>query len=236
MKNLSVKICTGLLSVLLSLAWVIPANAQSRIGIKKVHVWASLAFASPKDALKSSYSFGDAMQLYYGVDAPFAFLDYGKKQQHGAVIAAFLDHEKANFTDDALITDGLDAKFTSAGLRIYPFTTKHLSSLADPDQVDESASRLGQDVSFLAKLGLVILHSSYIDLGFAHAALIEKPTPDVIRTTTVFGYGLAPALAIGRKTSFHLDVGFRKYSWTNGLNTKSSVNSFRLGFGLGINL
>lgn len=236
MKNFSAKICTGFLSLLLSLVFVAPANAQSRIGIKKVNVWASLAFASPKDALKTSYSFGNAMQLYYGADVPFAFLDYGKKQKNGAVIAAFLDHEKANFTDDAFITDGLDAKFTSAGLRVYPFTSKQLSSLAAPNQVDESASKFGQDVGFLAKLGLVILHSSYIDLGYAHAALIEKPTPDVTRTATVFGYGLTPALAIGRKTSFHLDVGFRKYSWTNSLNTKSSVNSFRLGFGLGINL
>lgn len=236
MKNFSVKICTRFVSILFSLALVIPAKTQTRIGVKKMHIWGSLAFAGPRDALQPVYSYGNAMQLYYGADLPFIFLDYGQKKQHGAVIAAFLDHEKGNFTNKAMFTDGLDAKFTSVGLRIHPFTSKRLSSLSDPNQVNESASKIEQDLGFLGKLGLVILYNFYADLGYAHASLIEKPTPDVTRSATVFGYGFSPALAIGKKTSFHLDVGIRQYSWTNSLQTKSSVNSFRLGFGLGVNL
>lgn len=236
-------------------------NAQNFIGFKKVNVWVDFAFASPKNELKNYYGLGNAMQLYYGVDAPFAFLKYNKKNNLGLSIAGFLDHEKANFTDNSYNTDGLNAKLISIGIRVRPLANMAIyapkGNVINGYMVTETLHKVtGQDEfgnknyreytttektpiwsDEGAKLIVTMFFSGlYFDYGITHAALIEKPTPDVMRTATMFSYGTAPAIVIGNKTTFYLDFGIRKYSWTNSMHTKSSIGSFHCGFGLGFKL
>jgi hypothetical protein len=82
----------------------------------------------------------------------------------------------------------------------------------------------------------MFLSGLYFDYGFAKAALIEPPTPTVNRTPNFWGWGCAPAIVVGRKTTFYIDLGWRKYWWANSFNTKSSISSFHCGFGLGFRL
>jgi hypothetical protein len=82
----------------------------------------------------------------------------------------------------------------------------------------------------------MLLSGLYFDYGMSKASLIEPPTPTVERTPKFWGWGFAPSLVPGKKTSFYLDFGWRTYTWTNSLNTSSSIKSFRCGFGLGFSL
>lgn len=252
--------------IALSLSTSNMASAQVFFGIKKVNVFVDLAFAKPKDALVSpgGYGLGNAMQLYYGAEVPFAFARYSKKSNMHLSVAATLDHEKANFSTSNFATEALDAKLTSFGIRVRPFEGMGMFNVQESDfhdgknftttekHVSQDGQRIqlnnGQVVtatewtkttnhhiwSTAETKGLVCMFLSglYFDYGFAKAALIEPPTPDVNRTPSYWGLGCAPAIVIGQKTSFYLDFGLRKYSWTNGLNTTSSIKSFRCGFGL----
>lgn len=232
MKNLSVSSYRQLFLSMLCMILITNTDAQSKIGIKKINVWADFAFASPKNELKNYYGLGNAMQLYYGVDVPFAFVQYNKKTNLGLSIAGFLDHEKANFSSNNFTTDGLDAKLTSVGVRVRPLANMTIHT----HKGNVEPTQLNVEVAELSNIFTKVLSGLYFDFGATHAALIEKPTPDVFRTATMFSYGCAPALAIGKKTTFYIDLGIRKYSWTNSLNTKSSIGSFHAGFGLGFNL
>ncbi|OIR06948.1 hypothetical protein GALL_108540 [mine drainage metagenome] len=236
-------------------------KAQTYFGIKKINVWADFAFAKPKDELKNYYGLGNAMQLYYGVDVPFAFFQYNKKSNTGLSIAGFLDHEKGNFSSGNYATDGLDAKLTSVGVRVRPFANMAIyapkgnvtkgymvtETLHKVEGRDEFGKKNYREYTTTERMPIwgdegakllftMFLSGLYFDYGVTHAALIEKPTPDVFRTATMFSYGWAPAIGVGQKTTFYIDFGIRKYSWTNGLNTKSSIGSFHCGFGLGFRL
>lgn len=246
------------------------ANAQVLLGIKKINVFTDLAFAQPKDALVSpgGYGLGNAMQLYYGVEVPFALIRYNKKSNMHLSIAATLDHEKANFSSSNIATDGLDAKLTAFGLRVrlfegmgmfdvkesdfhdgknYTTTEKHVSQEGQRLELNngravtatewtETTTHHAWSTAETKGIVYMFLSGLYVDYGFAKAALIEPPTPNVNRTPSYWGLGCAPAIVIGKKTSFYLDFGWRKYGWTNSLNTTSSIKSFRCGFGLGFAL
>lgn len=261
MKILLKKKYREVLFILLTATSIISSNAQKRFEIKKINVWADFAFASPKDELKNYYGLGNAMQLYYGVDVPFAFFQYSKKSNLGLSVAGFLDHEKGNFSSGNYTTDGLDAKLTSVGIRVRPLANMAIyapkgnvtkgymvtETLHKVEGRDEFGNRNYREYTTTERtpiwsdegaklLVTMFLSGLYFDYGITHAALIEKPTPDVFRTATMFSYGCAPALVVGQKTTFYIDFGIRKYSWTNSLNTKSSISSFHCGFGLGFNL
>jgi hypothetical protein len=111
------------------------STAQAYFGIKKINVFADFAFAKPKDALVTpgGYGLGNAMQLYYGVEAPFAYIGYGKKSSMGISIAGFLDHEKANFSTSNYLTDALEVKITSFGARVRPFAGMKMFGVKESD-------------------------------------------------------------------------------------------------------
>lgn len=246
------------------------AKSQVHIGIQKINVFADFAFAEPKNALVNpgGYGLGNVMQIYYGAEIPFAFLKYDKKSNMHLSIAATIDHEKANFSTSNILTDGLDAKLTSFGFRVRPFSGMGMFNVSESDyrngrdytttekHVSQDGQRIqlknGQNVtatewtetsshhswSTAESKGIVylVLSGLYFDYGFAKAALIEPPTPNVNRNPSYWGWGIAPSIVPGKKTSFFIDLGWRNYSWTNSLNTKSSIKSFRCGFGLGFTL
>jgi hypothetical protein len=239
----------------------IDSQAQVEFGLKKLNVWTELAFASPKQEMKNSYSYGEPMKLYLGADLPFAFLQYSKKRNTGLSVGAFLDHEKANFTDDSYATDGLNAKMTSVGVRVRPFgnmaiyqpkgsvTRGQLTTITTHKVTgtDEFGNRKYSEYTTTESTPLwsdegakllvtMFLSGLYFDYGVSHLALIEPPTPDVKRTAVVYSYGCAPSLAVGRKLTFFMDFSIRKYQWTNKMNTTSGIKSFHTGFGLGFNL
>lgn len=260
------------ITILISLSAFISnsANAQVLFGIKKINVYADFAFAKPKDALVSpgGYGLGNAMQLYYGAEVPFALVRYNKKSNMHLSFAVTLDHEKANFSTSNISSDALDAKLTAFGFRVRPFegmgmfdvkesdlhdgkdyttTEKHVSQDGQRIQLNngravtatewtETTTHHSWSTAETKGLVYMFLSGLYFDYGFAKAALIEPPTPNVNRTPSYWGVGCAPAIVIGQKTSFYLDFGLRNYSWTNGLNTTSSIKSFRCGFGLGFAL
>lgn len=207
-------------------------NAQSALGIRQVNIWGDLAFASPEKALKGPYSDGNAMQLYYGADIPFAFIEYNKKQNIGLSLAAFLGYEKANFSNS--VGDGLDVKLTSYGIRLKPFAQKNL----DPKKLHTNLSGKGLDEDLVPTINLFkyIFTGLYIDFGMSSASLIEPPFANVQRNPKVSGYGLAPMVMIHDKIGIGMDLGIRKYNWTNASNTISSIKSIHMGFGLNIHL
>jgi hypothetical protein len=270
MKTLKTILFQLSLIIVLSVSFKNTAKAQVFFGIKKINVFADFAFAEPKDAMVNpgGYGLGNAMQLYYGVELPFAYLRYSKKSNMHLSIAAIVDHEKANFSTSNLASDALDAKLTSFGFRARPFEGMGMFNVNESDLHDgkdyttteKHVSQDGQRIEFkngqsvtatewtettnhhgwstAESKGLVymVLSGLYFDYGFSKAALIEHPSPDVNRSPSYWGWGFAPAIAVGRKTSFYLDLGWRKYAWTNSLNTTSSIKSFRCGFGLGFEL
>jgi hypothetical protein len=245
-------------------------KAQLHFGIKKINVFADFAFAEPKSALVNpgGYGLGNAMQLYYGAEVPFTYLKYSKKSSMHLSIAATVDHEKANFSTSNYLTDGLDVKLTSFGLRARPFSGMGMFQVSESDlhdgkdftttekHVSQDGERIelknGQAVtatewtetkshhswSTAESKGIVymVLSGLYVDYGLSKASLIEPPTANVDRSPTYWGWGIAPSLVPGKKTSFYIDLGWRTYSWTNSLNTTSSIKSFRCGFGLGFAL
>jgi hypothetical protein len=183
-------------------------------------------------------------------------------------IAATVDHEKANFSTSNYLTDGLDVKITSFGLRARPFsgmgmfgvsesdlhdgkdyttTEKHVSQegqliqLKNGEKVTatewtETRSHHGWSTAESKGIVYMVLSGLYFDYGLSKATFIEPPTANVDRSPTYWGWGFAPSLVPGKRTSFYIDLGWRTYSWTNSLNTTSSIKSFRCGFGLGFTL
>jgi hypothetical protein len=241
--------------------YAVNSQAQVEFGLKKLNIWTEFAFASPKQEMKNFYSYGDPMKLYLGADLPFAFLKYSKKGNTGLSIGAFLDHEKANFTDDSYATDGLDAKMNSIGVRVRPFgnmaiyqpkgsvtngqmTTITTHKVTGTDEFGNATYReytTTESTPLWSEEGAkllvtMFLSGLYFDYGVSHLALIEPPTPNVKRTALVYSYGCAPSLAVGRKVTFFMDLSIRKYQWTNKMNTTSEIKSFHTGFGLGFNL
>lgn len=239
----------------------VDAQAQVEIGFKKLNVWTEFAFATPKQEMKNYYSFGDPMKLYLGADLPFAFLKYSKKGNTGLSVGAFLDHEKANFTDESYATDGLDAKMTSVGVRVRPLgnmaiyqpkgsvTNGQLTTITTHKvtSTDGSGNATYREYTTTESTPLwtdegakllvtMFLSGLYFDYGVSHLALIQPPLPDVKRTARVFSYGCAPSLAVGRKVTFFMDLSIRKYQWTNKMKTTSEIKSFHTGFGLGFHL
>lgn len=247
--------------LMVCILYSVNSQAQVGFGFKKLNVWTEFAFATPKQEMKNFYSFGDPMKIYYGADLPFAFLQYSKKRNTGLSIGAFLDHEKANFTDESYVTDGLDAKMTSVGVRVRPFgnmaiyqpkgsvtngqlTTITTHKVKGTDEFGNATYReyiTTESTPLWSEEGAkllvtMFLSGLYFDYGVSHLALIEPPTPDVKRTAVVYSYGCAPSLVVGRKVTFFIDLSIRKYQWTNKMNTTSAIKSFHTGFGLGFNL
>ena len=243
--------------LIIILLYSVNSEAQVEIGIKKLNIWTEFGFASPKQELKNSYSLGDPMKLYLGADLPFAFLRYSKKHNTGISLAAVLDHEKANFENNS--NGPLGAKITSVGLRVRPFgnmavyqpkgpvtngemTTVTIHKDYGRDEfgaptyheytTTESTPVWSEEGAKL--LVSMVLSGFYCDFGTSHIALIEPPAPTVNRTAFMYSIGCAPAIAIGRKVTFFVDLSVRNYKWTNKMNTTSAISSFHTGFGIGL--
>jgi len=236
--------------LLLSLVILIsvPEYAQIGFGVKKVNLLLDFAFASPKDELKNSYSYGDPMHAYYSIDVPFFYLQFSKKLPLTFNIAGFIDHEKANFEDNNYITDGLTAHFTTLGLRIRPLTMGTdavfsgryyqdgdvVQGATSTDQANSIADSYNNKL-LANQFVKMILDGIYFDFGVSNSLLVEPPGPNISRLSKVFGYGLSPTLG-GKRVTFSVDFGIRNYKWINSLKTISTVSTFHCGFGIGYTL
>jgi hypothetical protein len=150
--------------------------------------------------------------LYLDAGLSVVQIQYGKKSPVSFDISAFLGHENTNFDPEDYVSNGLDAKLTSYGVKLKPFYFKEKD-----------------------KVIISILSGLFVEIGKSNARLIEIDQPDVNRHPKVFGYGVAPTIPLSEKTSFIFDFAFRKYNWINNSNTTSTISTFRTGLGLQFN-
>lgn len=237
------------------------SDAQVHLGVKKINLFADISYSNPEKELKNSYSLGDLMKFYVGVEVPIFTLGYSKKSTLCLSLAPILDHEKANFTREDYSTDGMDAKMTAYGLRLRPlanmaiycptgnvvdghFVTETTHKVVGTDEFGNSNYSEYTTTESLpiwseegAKLLVTMFLSGlYFDYGRAGLVFIEPPSADVKRHGTLYAYGCSPSLAVGRKLTFYVDLGIRHYRWTNSLDTQSGIKSWHIGFGFGFNI
>ncbi len=236
------------------------SHAQLHFGVKKINVWTEIALASPSKELKNYYSDGEPMKLYLGADLPVAFLNYGKTTTTGLSVSALLDHETGNF-ENSNTYEALTAKIVSYGVRVRPFAnmavycpkgevvagnvvivTHHkdygkdsygMPSIKEYDTTETYTKYTKEGAKAIATL---FLSSIYFDFGASTISFVEPLNPNVNRSASMFSYGIAPTIAIGRKMTFYVDLSVRNYKWTNNMNTTSGIKSIHTGFGLGFNL
>lgn len=196
----------------LFLLFTLTANAQVHLGIHNLSLTTDLSFATPKNEMANYYSIGDAMKLYLDAGISIVRIQYGKNSQASFDVSAFLGHEKANFDPADYVSNGLDAKLTSYGVRLKPL-----------------------NISEKGHILTSLLSGIFIEIGKSKARLIEVDQPDVIRHPNVFGYGITPSIPISEKTNFTFEFAFRNYNWINNTNTTSTIHTFRTGLGLQFN-
>jgi len=188
------------------------AKAQLHIRINRLTLQTDLSFATPKNEMANYYAIGNVMKLYLDAGLSVVQIQYGKKSPVSFDISAFLGHENTNFDPEDYVSNGLDAKLTSYGVKLKPFYFKEKD-----------------------KVIISILSGLFVEIGKSNARLIEIDQPDVNRQPKVFGYGVAPTIPLSEKTSFIFDFAFRKYNWINNSNTTSTISTFRTGLGLQFN-
>lgn len=236
------------------------SEAQLHFGVKKMNIWTEIALASPSKELKNYYSDGEPMKIYLGADLPVAFLNYGKKTTTGLSIAGLIDREVGNF-ENSFTYEALTAKIISYGVRVRPFAnmavyspkgevvagnvvivTHHkdygkdsygIPSIKEYDTTQTYTKLTEEGAKAYATL---ILSGLYFDFGASNISFTEPSTPNVNRSATMFSWGCAPAIAIGRKITMYVDVSVRNYKWTNSMGTTSGIKSVHTGFGIGFNL
>jgi len=195
------------------LLFSLTTNAQIKFGIHNLTLITDLSFATPKNEMANYYSIGDAMKVYLDAGVSVVQVKYGKNSPFAFDVEAFLGHEKANFDPADYVSNGLDAKITSYGLRLKP--------LCGSDKRNLLTSLIG---------------GFFVEIGKSNARFIEEGQADVIRHPDVIGYGFTPAIPINGKTRFLVDLAFRNYNWTNNSHTTSTIHTFRTGLGLQFNL
>lgn len=194
------------------LLFTFTANAQLHIGIHNLALTTDLSFATPKNEMANYYFIGDAMKLYLDAGISLVRIQYGKNSPASFDISLFLGHEKANFDPADYVSNGLDAKLTSYGVRLKPI-----------------------DINDKGHLLTSLLSGIFLEIGSSKARLIEVDEADVIRHPNVFGYGITPSIPVSEKTNFTFEFAFRNYNWINNSNTTSTIHTFRTGLGLQFN-
>ncbi|MDD5150504.1 MAG: hypothetical protein PHC28_08485 [Flavobacterium sp.] len=237
------------------------AKSQIQFGLKKVNVFTDISYSSPEKEMKNFYTLGDLMKFYIGAEVPFLAANYSKKSTTGLSVAALLDHEIANFSSNNYLSEGLNAKMTSLGIRVRPFANMAVYSpkgkIVDGYYIEEITHKVkGTDEFGNSKyseytttestpiwsdegaklLVTMFLSGLYFDYGKTNLDLIEHPFNDVNRTATMYSYGCSPSLGTGGKVTMFIDLGIRHYKWINSLNTTSGIKTWHIGFGVGFNL
>jgi len=219
-------------------------QAQIRSGIHGLTLITDLSFATPKNELANSYSLGEAMKFYLDGSLSVLQIGYGNNSPVSFNASAFLGHEKANFDAADYVSNGLDAKITSYGFRLKPFEVRNINDVynahtyKDGDALNGTTQTEAEHQNnrvYHAQLLTMILGGLFFEVGSSSAKLIEEGYDDVKRHPFVIGYGLAPAIPLGSKTNFIFEFAFRKYNWINGMNTTSTISTFRTGIGLQFN-
>ncbi|MDD2797911.1 MAG: hypothetical protein PHV20_04895 [Bacteroidales bacterium] len=211
------------LLLFLAVLYSISAQSQVRLGLQNFALLGDLTFPTPKNELANFYSPGDPIKAYWEGSLSFAQIGYGQNSPFSLNASVLLAYETANFGSNDFSTDGLDAKIISHGVRLKPLNIHKISDVSF------------NPINFSGMMDYIV-DGLYLELGSSSATLVEPPLPNVSRTPTFLGCGIMPRIPMGNKMAMIIDIGWRKYSWTNSLHTTSSIEVFRTGIGLAFEL